>query len=91
MSSRRFRSGAERVQSAADLRADDPRRRKEADEFRALATFARRSVCVRRPGARPTAFVPCKDGISHSPSEDANPADAALAAEIILTVIRSLQ
>jgi len=36
-------------------------------------------------------FVPCKDGISHSPHEDADPADAALAAEIILNAIRSLQ
>jgi acetylornithine deacetylase/succinyl-diaminopimelate desuccinylase-like protein len=40
----------------------------------------------------PTAmvFVPCKDGISHHPAEDANPADAALAAEIILEAIRAL-
>jgi hydantoinase/carbamoylase family amidase len=36
-------------------------------------------------------FVPCKDGISHSPSEDANPADAALAAEIILNAIAALR
>jgi hydantoinase/carbamoylase family amidase len=35
-------------------------------------------------------FVPCKDGISHSPYEDADPADAALAAEIILNAIRAL-
>jgi allantoate deiminase len=35
-------------------------------------------------------FVPCKDGISHSPLEDANPADAGLAAEIILNAIASL-
>ena len=41
----------------------------------------------------PTAmvFVPCVDGISHAPEEDADPADAALAAEIILNAIRSLQ
>ncbi len=36
-------------------------------------------------------FVPCRDGISHSPYEQANPADAALAAEIILNAIWSLQ
>jgi hydantoinase/carbamoylase family amidase len=36
-------------------------------------------------------FVPCKDGISHSPLEDANPADAGVAAEIILNAIRALQ
>jgi len=35
-------------------------------------------------------FVPCTDGISHSPDEDASPADAALAAEIILSAIRKL-
>ncbi|HZQ65635.1 MAG TPA: Zn-dependent hydrolase [Gaiellaceae bacterium] len=35
-------------------------------------------------------FVPCKDGISHHPAEDASPADAALAAEIILEAIRAL-
>ncbi|HZO96186.1 MAG TPA: Zn-dependent hydrolase [Gaiellaceae bacterium] len=35
-------------------------------------------------------FVPCRDGISHSPLEDADPADAGLAAEIILNAIRAL-
>jgi hydantoinase/carbamoylase family amidase len=35
-------------------------------------------------------FVPCRDGISHSPNEDADPADAALAAEIILNAIHGL-
>jgi acetylornithine deacetylase/succinyl-diaminopimelate desuccinylase-like protein len=35
-------------------------------------------------------FVPCKDGISHHPAEAASPADAALAAEIILNAIRAL-
>jgi allantoate deiminase len=40
----------------------------------------------------PTAmvFVPCKDGISHHPDELADPADAALAAEIILDSVRDL-
>jgi hypothetical protein len=35
-------------------------------------------------------FVPCRDGISHSPFEDAKPADAALAAEVVLNAIRTL-
>ena len=35
-------------------------------------------------------FVPCKDGISHSPDELANPADAAAAAEIMLNAIARL-
>jgi acetylornithine deacetylase/succinyl-diaminopimelate desuccinylase-like protein len=36
-------------------------------------------------------FVPCRDGISHHPDELADPEDAALAAEIILRAIASLQ
>ena len=36
-------------------------------------------------------FVPCVDGISHHPAEEAEPSDAALAAEIILNAIRALQ
>ena len=32
-------------------------------------------------------FVPCKDGISHSPDEDADTADAAIAVEVILNAI----
>jgi hydantoinase/carbamoylase family amidase len=36
-------------------------------------------------------FVPCKDGISHSPEESADPADAALAAEIMLNALVSLR
>jgi hydantoinase/carbamoylase family amidase len=41
----------------------------------------------------PTAmvFVPCRDGVSHHPDELADPEDAALAAEIILRAIASLQ
>lgn len=35
-------------------------------------------------------FVPCEEGISHSPQEKADPADAALAAEIMLGAINSL-
>jgi acetylornithine deacetylase/succinyl-diaminopimelate desuccinylase-like protein len=35
-------------------------------------------------------FVPCLDGVSHSPAEVAYPADGALAAEIILNAIRAL-
>jgi N-carbamoyl-L-amino-acid hydrolase len=35
-------------------------------------------------------FVPCKDGISHSPEEDADSADAALGAEVMLNAIRTL-
>lgn len=35
-------------------------------------------------------FVPCKDGVSHDPSEEARPEDGALAAEVMLNAIRQL-
>lgn len=49
------------------------------------------TMCVAERVPSAMVFVPCEDGISHSPLEDADPADAALAAEIILNAIRSLQ
>jgi hydantoinase/carbamoylase family amidase len=48
------------------------------------------TMCVADRVPTAMVFVPCKDGISHHPAEDADPADAAVAAEIILTAIRSL-
>jgi hypothetical protein len=36
-------------------------------------------------------FVPCRDGISHSPLEDVDPYDAALAVEAILSAVETLQ
>jgi allantoate deiminase len=36
-------------------------------------------------------FVPCKDGVSHDPSEEADPNDGALAVEVMLNAIRSLE
>jgi allantoate deiminase len=48
------------------------------------------TMCVADHVPTAMVFVPCKDGISHSPEEDAEPADAALAAEIILNAIRTL-
>lgn len=35
-------------------------------------------------------FVPCRDGISHSPAEHAEPADAAVAAEVVLNALVAL-
>lgn len=35
-------------------------------------------------------FVPCRDGISHAPEESAEPADAAVASEVILNAIVQL-
>jgi hydantoinase/carbamoylase family amidase len=48
------------------------------------------TMCVADRVPTAMVFVPCKDGISHHPDEDADPADAALAAEIMLTAIASL-
>jgi allantoate deiminase len=35
-------------------------------------------------------FVPCRDGVSHDPSEEARPEDGALAAEVMVNAIREL-
>jgi allantoate deiminase len=48
------------------------------------------TMCVAATVPSAMVFVPCKDGVSHHPAEDADPADAALAAEIILGAIREL-
>ena len=34
--------------------------------------------------------MPCREGISHAPEEHAEPADAALAAEVVLAAARDL-
>jgi allantoate deiminase len=43
-------------------------------------------VAERVPSAM--VFVPCRDGVSHSPEETADPADAAVACEVMLNVAR---
>jgi allantoate deiminase len=48
------------------------------------------TMCVADRVPTAMVFVPCKDGISHHPDEDADPADAALAAEIILNAVQVL-
>jgi allantoate deiminase len=48
------------------------------------------TMCVADRVPSAMVFVPCVDGISHHPAEDAEPADAALAAEIILKAIAAL-
>ena len=48
------------------------------------------TMCVADRVPAAMVFVPCVDGISHHPAEDADPADAALAAEIILNAVRAL-
>jgi hydantoinase/carbamoylase family amidase len=48
------------------------------------------TMCVAERVSSAMVFVPCKDGVSHHPAEDADPADAALAAQIILSAIASM-
>jgi hydantoinase/carbamoylase family amidase len=48
------------------------------------------TMCVADRVPTAMVFVPCVDGISHHPAEDADPADAALAAEIILNAVQAL-
>jgi allantoate deiminase len=48
------------------------------------------TMCVADRVPTAMVFVPCRDGISHHPAEAADPADGALAAEIILNAIASL-
>jgi acetylornithine deacetylase/succinyl-diaminopimelate desuccinylase-like protein len=45
-------------------------------------------VAERVPSAM--VFVPCKDGLSHTPLEQADARDAALAVEMIIGAMRSL-
>jgi hydantoinase/carbamoylase family amidase len=49
------------------------------------------TMCVGDHVPSAMVFVPCRDGISHAPEEEADPADAALGAEVILTAIGSLR
>jgi hydantoinase/carbamoylase family amidase len=49
------------------------------------------TMCVAERVPSAMVFVPCEEGISHHPAEEASPADAALAAEIILNAIQALQ
>jgi len=49
------------------------------------------TMCVADRVPTAMVFVPCKDGISHDPAEQADPGDAALAAELILNAIASLE
>jgi allantoate deiminase len=49
------------------------------------------TMCVAAHVPSAMVFVPCKDGISHSPLEDADPHDAAVAAAAILNAVAALQ
>jgi acetylornithine deacetylase/succinyl-diaminopimelate desuccinylase-like protein len=49
------------------------------------------TMCVAPRVPSAMVFVPCRDGISHHPDEEASPDDAALAAEIMLAAIAALE
>ncbi len=48
------------------------------------------TMCVADRVPSALVFVPCVDGISHAPDEEADPADGALAAEVIYAAIQRL-
>ena len=65
--------------------------RATGEPFMVMASGAAHdTMCVADHVPSAMVFVPCRDGISHSPLEDADAADAALAAEIILNAIQTL-
>jgi len=45
------------------------------------------TMCVADRAPTAMIFVPCRDGVSHAPDEEADPADAAVAAEILLNAV----
>jgi acetylornithine deacetylase/succinyl-diaminopimelate desuccinylase-like protein len=49
------------------------------------------TMCVAGRAPSAMVFVPCRDGISHAPEEDSDPADAALAAEVVLNALVRLR
>lgn len=55
-----------------------------------ISGAAHDTMCVADRAPTAMLFVPCKDGLSHTPVEDADPADAAVGVEVMLGAIRSL-
>jgi allantoate deiminase len=49
------------------------------------------TACVAPHVPSAMVFIPCLDGISHSPAERADPADAALAAEVVANALLALE
>ena len=48
------------------------------------------TMCVAERVPSAMVFVPCRDGLSHTPEEDANPDDAALGVQVMLGAIHAL-
>jgi acetylornithine deacetylase/succinyl-diaminopimelate desuccinylase-like protein len=62
--------------------------RQTGERYRVMHSGAAHdTMCVAPLVPSAMLFVPCKDGVSHSPLEDASPADAALATEIVLNAV----
>jgi allantoate deiminase len=55
-----------------------------------ISGAAHDTMCVADRVPTAMVFVPCRDGLSHTPREDSDPADAALAVEVMLGAIRTL-
>jgi hydantoinase/carbamoylase family amidase len=55
-----------------------------------MSGAAHDTMCVADRVPCAMVFVPCRDGLSHTPLEHAEPADAALGAEVMLNAIRTL-
>jgi len=58
---------------------------------RMISGAAHDTMCVADRAPTAMLFVPCRDGISHAPDESADPADAALAAEVALNALLRLR
>jgi allantoate deiminase len=48
------------------------------------------TMCVADRVPSAMVFIPCRDGLSHTPEEDADPADAALGVEVTLGAIQAM-
>lgn len=55
-----------------------------------ISGAAHDTMCVADRAPTAMVFVPCRDGLSHTPVEDANPADAAVGVEVMLGAIGAL-
>ena len=53
-----------------------------------ISGAAHDTMCIASRVPSAMLFIPCRDGLSHTPLEHAEPVDAALGAEAILNAIR---
>jgi acetylornithine deacetylase/succinyl-diaminopimelate desuccinylase-like protein len=55
-----------------------------------ISGAAHDTMCVADRAPTAMVFVPCRDGLSHTPVEDADPADAAVGVEVMLAAIEAV-